>query len=246
VTLLTNSIEGVTPSGTTLTQGSAGNTGGASGSFFDTITLGTGTTLASDSTQAAHGALSAKFATGATSASVWFQWDASAGTLATAWFRIYMFFTAFPATTLKIFQTLATSTQCGAVSLTTAGKISHSNSANTVIQTGTVAIGLNQWVRLEGFVTGDPSAGQIETKLFNTADSATPDETLTDAATQATNGAFNKNRMGVTVAQANIGPFWFDDVGLSSTGYLGPAVAAAAAPQAIVAPSLAAIQASVW
>ena len=222
---LTNSIEGVTPSGTTLTQGSGGNTGGGSGSFFDTITLGTGVTLASDNTHAAHGLLSAKFATGATSASSWVQWDTSAGTLTTVFFRLYLYFTANPAAAIRFYQPLNVSTQCGAFVLNTSGKIDHiAGTGGTATNTGSLAITLNQFVRLEGKFVASATVGQLEHKLFNTPDSTTPDETLTDSATQNTNTAVTKNRFGIPVAGSNIGPFWIDDFGLTDQGYLGPAV----------------------
>jgi hypothetical protein len=230
VTLLTNSVEGVTPSGTTLTQGAGGNTGGTSGSFFDTITTGTGVTLASDSTQAAHGSLSAKFATGGTSASAWVQWDTSMGTQTTVWFRLYLYFTANPAANIKLFQALNVSTQAGDFQINTSGKIDHvAGTGSTPTNTGSVAIALNQWVRLEGFITTSATVGQLEHKLFNTMDSTSPDETLTDAASGNTNTAVTKSRIGIPVAASSVGPFWLDDFGLSSTGYIGPAVTAVTA-----------------
>ena len=59
---LTNTFEGGT-SGTTITQSVNGNSGGASGNFFDTVSIGGGATDAADNTHAAHGTLSAKIAT---------------------------------------------------------------------------------------------------------------------------------------------------------------------------------------
>lgn len=218
MTTLTNSAEGGT-SGTTVTTS---NSGGASGNAFDGVNLGTGATTIFDNTHAAHGTLAYELATGATSSSTYFVWSTSIGTNAQVWFRLYMYWTANPGTVARPFAAFSASTLRGAVNISTAGKIVHVGAAGT-IQTGTVAIGLNQWVRLEGFIIGSATVGQIETKLFNTADSTTADETLTDAATQNTGGTIDTTRFGLGLAGSNFGPAWFDDLGLSNTGYLGPA-----------------------
>jgi hypothetical protein len=77
VTLLTNNFEGGS-NGSTITTG---NSGGASGNAWDTITIGTSAVDVYDNSQAAHGSLSCKLSTAATSVSVYNAWTTSMGTL---------------------------------------------------------------------------------------------------------------------------------------------------------------------
>jgi hypothetical protein len=229
VTTLVNSFEG----GTTTTTLTTGNSGGISGNAFDTVTIGASATLAFDSTHAAHGGLSCEAATGGSSVTSFAMWTTSMGTQTQVWFRLYLYFTANPAATTFVFRTLVNNaTACAALAVTTTGKLRALDSASTTITTSAASIPLNQWFRAEGFFVSDPSVGQTEIKLFSTADSPTPTETDTSAATQNTTGGQNSYRYGMTGALANGGPFWIDDIGLSNTGYLGPSVVPAATPAA--------------
>lgn len=227
---LTNSAEGITPSGTTLTAGSGGNSGGSSGSFFDVVTIGSGATVASDSTHAMHGSLGIKTQTGATAATAYFGWTTSLGgsSVTQSWFRFYLYITAIQSSgNFRLASCLnASNAISGAVVLRpTTGLISMQNSSNAVItgMTTTNAVPLNQWVRVEGYFNS--ATGQGEIKLFLTPDSATPTETITSATGQALGTDVSSYRFGQGGGNtANYGPFWFDDVGASDTAYLGPAV----------------------
>ncbi len=221
MTTLTNSAEGITPSGTTV---SVANSGGASGNAFDAVTVtSAGQTCASDNAHVSHGALSIKFATGATAAGTFVRWNTSMGTQTTIWFRLSAYYTANPASSVRLWNATASGVSCGSILVTSTGKLLFANSAGTTILTSTNSIPLNAWFRLEGFLTGNASTGQLEFKLFLSRDAATPDETQTSAATQATTGPptdYTYVNGGTSVA--NFGPIWVDDFGLSSTGYLGP------------------------
>ena len=229
-TTLTNSLEGVTPSGTTLTAGAGGNTGTAPDSFFDTVNIGTGATNASDSAQAAHGSLSLKIATGATAATSYVAWAASFPTVTIAWYRLYMFLAAYPTAGNPRFIGAQNSTAAiiGSVRLNNnTGTISVQNSANTVItgMTTTNAVPLNAWCRIEGYFNA--TAGVAEINLFLAPDSATATETLTSAGGQSLGANVAQFRFGQSGgATANYGPHWYDDLGISDTAYLGPAVPA--------------------
>ena len=216
MTVLLNSFEGGT-SGTTITTG---NSGGASGNACDATTIGSGATLAFDNTHAAHGTLAMKVATVASAASH-FDWTTSMGTQTTVWFRTYLYVTANPAAGIRFFRTLTGSTLCGAVALATTGHLQAINSGGTSSGTTTNAISLNQWIRVEGFITNSATVGQVGISLFNSPDSTTATETLTTAANLNTNAQANAYQFG-TATVTNGGPFWMDDIGLSSTGYLNP------------------------
>ena len=231
---LTNSFEGVTPSGTTLTAGSGGNTGGTSGSYFDNVTIGTGATAASDSTHAAHGSLSCKLATGGTAAQAFVFWSTqlTGSSVATAWVRIYLYLTAYPASgAWRLCQWNAGGTLAAALQVNSTGTVRSINTSSATILTSALTLPLNQWNRIEAFCTGSASAGQVEFRLYTTS----PDEALgsydeiqTSSTTQNTAGAITQVRFGQAAgALASYGPLWMDDVGASDTAYLGPSVPAA-------------------
>ena len=223
--ILVNTFEGGT-SGTTLTQGVAGNTGSTSGNYFDTVTIGGGATDAFDNTHAAHGTLSCKIAT-AGSAAVYNTWSASLTNtgIPQVWVRMYLYFTANPSNTHRVFSATAGSSVAAALQVTTSGTLRWTDAAASTIFTTTTAIPLNSWFRVEGFVTGSAGAGQVSLSLYTTPDSVVPAEAFTSAATQNTAGLVTDVRYGVSAAVASVGPFWMDDIGLSTTGPLGPALA---------------------
>ncbi len=230
MTLLTCSFEGITPSGTTVTTG---NSGGFSGNAFDVVTIGTGATLASDSTHAANGALGCQMATGVTAAAVNVQWTTSLGTVSQAWFRIYLYLTANPAAALRLIFANNSGTRCANLQVTTGGKLQWLNTSGSSITGATTAnsVPLNAWCRIEGFVLGSATAGQVETRLFTTVNGTNPLEIVTSAPAQNTAGSMNGVIFGPNNTNSNVGPFWVDDLGLSTTGYIGPAQVAGGAVQ---------------
>ena len=113
----------------------------------------------------------------------------------------------------------------GRVASVSSGKIvvSYSSSGTTYV-TFTSAITLNTWMRVEGIVTASATAGQVGASLY-TGDSGTAVETHTSAATLNTASSDPTSvSFGDSNAIGSLGPYWVDDVGLSSTGYLGAAV----------------------
>lgn len=237
VTLL-NSTEGITPSGTAMTAGSGGNSGGASGNFLDVVNLGSSGVVASDSAQKAHGSLSTKITTVASSL-CFVAWTTSitGSPLTTMWFRIYVYITASPpAANIPICRFLTSGAQqCSRMVINTSGKLVFNDGANATQLTSTNNVPANAWFRIEGFCTSSATVGQLEFKLFTTADSTTPLETQTSAATLNTNAGIAQWQVGITsVAIAN-GTVWVDDLGLTDQGYLGPAAVSTTAllPQQI-------------
>lgn len=226
MTVLTNSAEGGT-SGTTVTTG---NSGGASGNAFQSVTIsGTGAGLTFDNTHSgAHGSLAYKLTFGSSSSVVAEQWNTSMGTQSQVWFRLYLYFTGFPAANVGLWSCAPASGTSARMQLKASnpnqGHLLFLNSAGTTILTSTNAVPLNQWFRVEGFVIGSSTAGQLEFKLFSTPDSTTPDETQTSAANVNTNSAsitrydFGSSGTGITSYS-----YWIDDAGLSNVGYIGPA-----------------------
>lgn len=228
MTDVANGFEGGT-SGTTITQGSGGNSGGASGGHFDVVGIGTGAALTFDSTHAAHGSLAAKMATGSPAANSYLEWSTSlsGSAITQAWFRVYCYFTAFTGT-VRIVRALNGSSFIAAVAINSSGKVLTQDTSGTTRTTSTLTLPVNQWFRLEGFFTGSATAGQVEVKIFTTsADATSPDETDTTAATLNTTGTFTGITFGNPSSVASY-TFWLDDLGASVAAYLGPSVASAA------------------
>lgn len=230
ITLL-NSAEGVTPSGTAMTAGSGGNTGGASGNFFDVVNLGGTGVVASDSAQKAHGSLSTKITTGGTASLCFVAWTTSitGSPFTTMWCRIYVYISASPpAANIPICRFLTSGAQqCARMVINTSGKLTFNDGANTVQITSTTTIPANQWFRIEAFCTSSATVGQLEFKLFTTADATSPTETQTSAATLNTNAGIAQWQVGVTSVAAANATVWVDDLGLTDQGYLGPAAVSA-------------------
>ena len=228
--VLLNSLEGVTPSGTTISNA---NSGGASGNALDTVSIGAGSVLASDSAHAAHGGLGLQCSSAAATFSFGY-WGTSLGAgNPQVWFRIYLYVTAQPAANNRVvtfWNTTSAGTLCGAVLTNTAQKIIMQNSGSTTILTSANTYPLNQWFRVEGFLLASATVGQLEFRLFNGLDDPTILETQTSTALQNTGASVGSIGWGISNSPASaVGPLWLDDFGVSTTGYLGPAVTAAGA-----------------
>jgi hypothetical protein len=218
----TNNFEGGT-NGVTITPA---NSGGISGDAFTAVPIVAGGTVAFDNAHAAHGTLAAQIATGGTSGTAWAQWRPPPSN--PTWFRAYYYFTAFPVGSSEIILKAELVAGAGTIcqfSVSTSGKIQAADASfgNIPPFPSVTSIPLNQWFRIEGFIVGDPSVGQVELKLFKAMDSTIPDEVVTSAATVNTRAPVSQINFGTF--GANLGPFWMDDIGTSPDGYLGPAAA---------------------
>jgi hypothetical protein len=225
-----NNAEGGT-NGTTVTTA---NSGGTSGDGWDTVTITASTTLTFSSAQSAHGSLSYLMTTPASAITSFVQWTSTTlGSAQTKWSRIYGYFDTTVVAASRIMQFTDTSgTVVGGIGLngTATRHFKISDATNTAILTGTAAVPVNQWFRLEFMCFSDASVGQMELKIFLTADSTTPDEVLTTTATQNTNGNVIQRAVFGLMTGIASATFYMDDLAVSDTGYLGPAVAQTNAP----------------
>jgi hypothetical protein len=223
MTLLTNSAEGGT-NGITV---STSNSGGASGNAFDATSIPAGGSLNYSSTQAAHGTLSIQCATSTIAAGDYVQWSTSMGTLAEQFGRVYVYLTSAPAGNDVIVRYIGGSTVLARLQVTTGRVLRLLDTSSTVVATFTNTVPLNAWCRIEWDLTFPASATASATvKLFLTPDSGTADETQTPASNGSLNfGSANITsvRFGWTNGVANQPNMFIDDLGVSSTGYLGPA-----------------------
>lgn len=216
----TNNAEGGS-NGVTVTTG---NSGGVSGNAFDVVNVGVGATVAFDNTRSAHGSLSYKIATGVTGVNADLDWSGSFGIQPTEYFRYYLYFTANPVTNHRIaeFYTAGPNPAAGLVVQTT-GVIYLSDATGTAQITLTNVIPNNEWFRLEGYVTGSATVGQLSLSLYANMDSLVATESHTTGSALNTAGPISLIRIGPGAYNvANVGPFWIDDIGSSSSGLLGP------------------------
>jgi hypothetical protein len=230
---LVNSFEGGS-NGTSITTSNAGGaTGYVSGlnSQFDVATISSGATLQFSNAYSAHGSLSALVACGAVNGAAC-EWAASAGqqpttaaTPSTVWFRLYMYFAAWPSVNSRFF-TVANSSGTGGARnwVTTTGNLLVQDGNGNQVSLSTATVPTGQWFRVEGFAVSSSSVGQTSVSLYTVMDGLTPAETDTSAATQNLNGSPVTYAFGCFGGLANQGPFYMDDIGLSSAGPLGPAI----------------------
>lgn len=220
MTTLANSFEGGSNGGTV----SAANSGGTSGNAFDSVTIGALASVTYSAAHAAHGSLSCSIATGSPTANALLTWTTSltAGTVPQVWFRAYFYLTAYSGN-LRVIRAQNGGTLCGAVAFNASAKVSLLDSTGTGQKTSTTSLPANQWFRIEGFVIGSATVGQVQAQIYLADDSPTPTETLTTAATLNTTGAINRVDFGNPTSVANF-TYWADNVGASTTGPIGPAV----------------------
>jgi len=211
--------------GATLTTG---NTAGTGQNAADAIQTGGGFgSVTFDSTHVhSPDTLSCKI-TPASTTFTYFQWSTSLGgglnPFTQLWFRQYLYFTANPAALVGVLKLEHVATQTCQIAITTGGQVRALDGGNGGIFTTTASIALNQFIRIEGFCIGDPSVGQVEVKLFNSADSTTPTETKTSAANVNTTGTMGTGQWGCPSFIGSLtDPYWQADIGVSDAGYLGP------------------------
>ena len=106
--------------------------------------------------------------------------------------------------------------------LTAGGLLQIQNPAFSPLVATTSAIPLNQWFRVEGYVLAGAGTGQVALKLFDSNNSSVPTEFHTSAAAQTLGTNVNIALIGLSTSTASFGPFWMGNLGISTTGYLGP------------------------
>lgn len=223
MTSFLNNFEGGT-NGTTISNA---NSGGTSGNAFNVIGSGTGTTEAYSSSFAAHGTLSGKMQVGTTSAPAYISWNSTTlGTVsAISYGRAYIYLSAAPGTGDAVIAFLNGSTFGGGIQINTSRKIILQNSASGFDQTFTTTLALSTWYRIEWSVTpGSSGTGTLVCNLY-VGDSGTVTETKTGTGGYVPSN-WNAIRFGWGAAgtsHASQPALYFDDVGFSTTGFLGVA-----------------------
>jgi hypothetical protein len=210
--------------GTTVTQGSGGNSGGGDSSFFDVVQIGATGSLIFDNAHVTHNVEAFRFTTGGTAGNSNVQWQGSITPAATMWFRIYIFTPSSFALTPTIVRMLDTTgaTQACRIAWNASGNLLIRNTANTQVATSTNAMSVSTAYRLEGFCTQGAS-GTAEIKFWSSIDSrGAPVETLTAAAQNYGTNNIGNVAFGQVTAIANMPSWWGSGIAITDGGYLGP------------------------
>lgn len=201
---------------------SAANSGGASGTAFNAVSIGAGNTLTFDN-QFARGTMACKVFTDVGAGTSYARWDSALGDLNEVYGRLFIYLTANPGTNFRIVSIVDSTGALtrGGIIITTAGTVRSIRGGGSTVLTTAVPITLNQWVRVEYRLIGSVTAGFIEVKLFNNPDSDTPTEVITSANNIDTGGVMSQYRFGVGTSVASIGPYWQDGIAVGVGGYIG-------------------------
>lgn len=228
---LANNLEGGSANETAMTQGSGGNTGGASGDYFDVLNGGSGAAPTGDrkvfsTAHAAHGSYSMLMYSGA-SGGEYAAWTTQVGTITsgTLYIRAYFWLdTAAPSAANKMIRVMdsggveAAFFRCDAAPNPGIG-----DSAGTFTEpSGPVVLNTGQWYRVELKIPhGDVVT--ITGRLFYGAnlDGTTADVEWTQASsdTKTTTGNFAEVRFGNSLAGTVT---YYDDVAISTVDWIGP------------------------
>lgn len=218
-----NDSEGGTFGATVTGSNSGPTTSSPYNTPFTTVTIGGGDTLIYDTAQAAHGSLSLFPIYGAATNPCYVTWSSPYAGSPTQWFRMYLYLTANPNTAaLVIAEALtAASTSAGKLKLNTNGTLSMDAGAGSNVITTANALPLNQWVRIEGYVTGDAAIGQVGMSVYAAMDSGTALEVIDSAAALNTIDAPASWRFGLVSGGNAFYNYHLDDVAISASGPIG-------------------------
>jgi hypothetical protein len=215
---LANTFESGQPDTTVITTG---NSGGAAGTAFNAVT---GSPTFSTA-QVKNGERSMRFDTTGTYAQTHCDWTALGSITTSVWIRFYLYLTANPVTTVPRMICIRTSGAANSVflAMTTGGLLQVLNAAQAGAATGSVAVALNQWVRIEARFLSSTTVGEGEWWLYNNPDAGIDSPSDHNSATSMVNGA---NSDGIQWGPTTVtGPANFvgeiDDVAISSAGRIG-------------------------
>lgn len=219
MTLKKHSAEG----GTNGAAVTTGNSGGASGSAFAQVTTGAGGTINYTSSLSMHGSLALEFtqATAANLCHVAMDDTASANFSV----RFYLRLTSLPSADAEFPLSLRTAADgnVARVQMRSTGVIRITNSAGTVIYTGTQVLATSTWYRIEVWGTGAGTATATFNYALYAGDSTSPLETTQLTNFSMSNGQIGRVRYGKG-SSATLNAWQIDDIAqdLGSSTQIGP------------------------
>jgi hypothetical protein len=146
---------------------------------------------------------------------------------------MYIYLTANTTVNTRIITFYATAPQTtprGYARVNTGNKLCLNTPDGVQQWVSTNALPNNQWIRIEGFIVGDPAAGQLQIKYFSGAnlETNTPTEQSSLLTGLNTSGLIGAAGFGVSANSTNIVQYWLDDIAVSTAGWIGPIPAKAA------------------
>lgn len=205
-------------SGATITTTDVG-----SGNKWDVVNTGGGTSTSQwDNSQSIHDGLSMTFATPVAATTAYVAWTTQAGSLTRCWGRTYVRLPTSPPTASSIVaRFLAASSQKARIYVNTSGKLVMGDNTNANQGNTTATMPANTWFRVEWDITSGVS-NAFEMRYFASAESYTPTETITGAASNFLAGNFDEVRFGTGASLASVVGYWIDDVNYNDIGFPGP------------------------
>lgn len=195
---------------------------------FNLVTVQSGGTCTYDTTQAAHGTQSVKLVPGSglTDDFRWTGYSASSFSIS---FYIYM--TALPTAELFLARGTAGGANVFTVELSNSGKLRllDTRGTSTIVWGATNTLPLNQWVRIEAYVTINASTA-VENVAYYLGDSTTASESGSTSAGNTGSTNIDTIIFGKFDTSTYVTPYWFDAIQAEdgTTGFLGPWPAAPA------------------
>ena len=208
------------------------NSGAQSGDAWDYISLGGGNAAVTFASSPARGALSYKWTTGATATQGYSQWERLPNST-TLYVRFYVYLPTLPPAAARFCHITDGTTKCFSFGLRTDGKMSFRDGVDAAMGTSTIALPTGRWVRVEGTCTSSPTAGSATVRIYTEADSPYPAEkiTLTGAFNTQPNGTLlNSVQFGLPGTAVANWTCYLDGLGVSDTGWMGPADPSYSAP----------------
>lgn len=219
MTLLTNTFEGGTDT-TTLTAGVGGNTGGASGDFFDLINVGADGVVKFSAAQA-RGNLSCQVATRTNTTTCSVRWHTQYADLSEDYGRVYFYMDDRPTSTGRIVEFLSSAPvlQAG-FTMSTTGVLQVTDAIAVQTTNGVLALLADTWYRLEWKMT---VGVELVVRVYE-GDSTTLLDEIVRAQTGAT--AIGEWRAGQLIGVANIptatGFYYFDNIMSGAASWITP------------------------
>lgn len=197
-----------------------------SATAWDVRVLNVGGALTYSNAHAVSGTLSGKFGVVGSSSVNYLGWSTALGTITDHYGRLYLWLDALDSsrTAFVYFITTGSANACG-FWVNSSGTLSVVNNVNSQVGTTSATVSTAQWVRIEWHIIHSATVGQAEIKLFNTASSTTPTETVTTAANKNFAADAREFWVGWTLGPGTSGNvFYVDDIIVGATSYPGPIV----------------------
>lgn len=225
--LVTNSAESGAAAGDETTVTTA-NSDGVSGTAWSTVTIDAGAACVFDNAQAAHGSWSYRQTTGATAGQVMLIWGSTVvGSPARLYGRFY-FRTSAIGAVRSLARVRSGATQVMRVQISSSGRVELRNSASAlVVDSGAGnVLDPNVWYRIE-FDCTPGAAGTCTIRVYVGDSTTLAFPEVTGSGNFGSVSTVNEVTFGNAGAGANLPDAWFDDFGISDTGWMGPAASAA-------------------